>query len=259
MAAPGGTAPPALQVTGLGKSFMGVAALSDVDFTLSTGSVLGLIGPNGSGKSTALDCVTGFVQPDCGRILLDGESIFGKAPHVIAKAGLVRTFQTVKLYDQLTLDDHLSLSLRGLNRTGRSGSSRRRSSDMNRATSWLVKFGLERLRSAPAGILSYGQKKLLALAAALVTQPRIALLDEPLAGVNPRIIDLIRDAVLQANSEGQTFLIIEHNVEFITSCCSEVVVLDAGKKLAAGPPSVIWDDPAVYEAFLGRKGDGHAG
>jgi branched-chain amino acid transport system ATP-binding protein len=259
MAALGAATPPALQVTGLGKSFMGVAALSDVAFTLGTGTVLGLIGPNGSGKSTALDCVTGFVRPDSGQILLDGESIFGKAPHVIAQAGLVRTFQTVKLYDQLTLDEHMSLSLRGLCKAGRSGGSRRRSAERKRATSWLAEFGLEQLRSAPAGILSYGQKKLLALAAVLVTQPRIALLDEPLAGVNPRIIDLIRDAILQANNEGQTFLIIEHNVEFITSCCSEVVVLDAGKKLAAGPPSVIWDDPAVYEAFLGRKGDGHAG
>ena len=248
----------ALQVTGLGKSFMGVAALQDVDFTLTQGTILGLIGPNGSGKSTALDCVTGFVRPDAGQILLDGRSVFGKAPHTIARSGLARTFQTVRLYDELTLDEHIDLALRGLTRSKRSRGGRRRRTDTDRARAWLTLFGLERLRTAPAGILSYGQKKLLTLASVLGAQPRIAMLDEPLAGVNPRVIDLILDAVLQANKEGQTFLIIEHNVEFITSCCSSVVVLDAGRKLAEGPPSVIWEDPAVYEAFLGRKAEHNA-
>lgn len=245
--------PAALQVTGLGKSFMGVAALQDVDFSLTKGKILGLIGPNGSGKSTALDCVTGFVRPDSGQITLDGRSVFGKAPHTIARSGLARTFQTVRLYDELTLDEHIELALRGLTRSKRSRRSRRREADRERAMAWLTLFGLERLRSAPAGILSYGQKKLLTLASVLGAQPRIVMLDEPLAGVNPRVIDLILDAILQANKDGQTFLIIEHNVEFITSCCSSVVVLDAGRKLAEGPPSVIWEDTAVYEAFLGRK------
>lgn len=255
MNAPARPAPAALEVSGLGKSFMGVAALDGVDFTLTAGSVLGLIGPNGSGKSTALDCVTGFVRPDTGRILLDGRSIFGKAPHAIARSGVARTFQNVKLYDELTLHEHMRLALRGLGGSKRS----RRAAGEERARTWLAGLGLDRLRSAPAGILSYGQKKLLALATVLAAEPRIVMLDEPLAGVNPRMIDLIRDAILQANGHGQTFLIIEHNVEFITSCCSSVVVLDAGKRLAAGPPSVIWDDPAVYEAFLGGKADHHAG
>ncbi|URN02915.1 ABC transporter ATP-binding protein [Actinomadura madurae] len=250
-----GKAPAALQVAGLGKSFMGVAALQDVDFTLTVGTILGLIGPNGSGKSTALDCMTGFVRPDSGRITLDGRSIFGKAPHTIARSGLARTFQTVRLYDELTLDEHIELALRGLTGAKRSRRGRRGRADLDRAMAWLTLFGLERLRAAPAGILSYGQEKLLTLASVLGAQPRIAMLDEPLAGVNPRVIDLIRDAVLQANEDGQTFLIIEHNVEFITTCCSSVVVLDAGRKLAEGPPSVIRDDPAVYEAFLGRKAD----
>ena len=248
-------APVALQVTGLGKSFMGVAALQDVDFTLTAGTILGLIGPNGSGKSTTLDCMTGFVRPDSGQVMLGGRSIFGKAPHVIARSGLARTFQTVRLYDELTLDEHIDLALRGLTGAKRSYSSRRQRADRDRARAWLTLFGLERLRAAPAGILSYGQKKLLTLASVLGAQPRIAMLDEPLAGVNPRVIDLILDAILQANKNGQTFLIIEHNVEFITSCCSSVVVLDAGRKLAEGPPSVIWEDSAVYEAFLGRKAD----
>ncbi|SNR56209.1 branched-chain amino acid transport system ATP-binding protein [Actinomadura mexicana] len=245
--------PAALKVTGLGKSFMGVAALQDVDFSLTRGKILGLIGPNGSGKSTALDCMTGFVRPDSGQITLDGQSVFGKAPHTIARSGLARTFQTVRLYDELTLDEHVELALHGLARSRRSRRSRRREADRERAMAWLTLFGLERLRTAPAGILSYGQKKLLTLASILGAQPRIVMLDEPLAGVNPRVIDLILDAILQANKDGQTFLIIEHNVEFITSCCSSVVVLDAGRKLAEGPPSVIWEDPAVYEAFLGRK------
>lgn len=232
-----------LEIAGLGKSFGGVAALSDVSFELRDGEILGLIGPNGSGKSTAVDCITGFTAPDQGSVHLDGRPLTRLSSDAIARAGVVRTFQTIKLYDQLTLDEHMELAHRGLRRRPAA------SADVD----WIDELGLGAKRSAPAGFLSYGQKKLLALATVLSVRPRIVMLDEPLAGVNPRIVEVIRDAVLAANAGGQMFLIVEHNVEFITSCCSRVVVLDAGCKLAEGPPSVIWDDPAVYEAFLGRK------
>jgi branched-chain amino acid transport system ATP-binding protein len=241
------TATPVLEVSGLGKSFLGVAALQDVGFTLREGSVLGLIGPNGSGKSTALDCITGFTRPDSGQVRLRGRDISGRPAHQIARSGLVRTFQTIRLYDELTVGEHLGLALRGLSAEDAG------SDDLRQY--WLEAFKLLRFRDAPAGILSYGQKKLVALAAVLVARPAVVLLDEPLAGVNPLVIEVIDQAIKHANEAGQTFLIIEHNVEFITSCCAEVVVLDAGRKLAEGPPSLIWDDPAVYEAFLGRKAD----
>lgn len=236
---------PLLDVRGLGKSFGGVAALRDVSFGLSEGDVLGLIGPNGSGKSTAVDCITGFTNPDEGSVMLAGESIFRRAPHTIARKGIARTFQTIKLYDELTLDDHMELARRGLRRA-----TRRTTPD---TTDWLGEFELDGKRDTPAGFLSYGQRKLLALATVLAVAPRIAMLDEPLAGVNPRIVEVIRDAIRAANDAGQTFLIVEHNVEFISSCCSRVVVLDAGNKLAEGSPAVIWEDSSVYEAFLGRK------
>ena len=245
-------AAPVLQVDGISKSYKGVAALDNVTFSLREGSVLGLIGPNGSGKSTAIDCVTGFIQLDSGRVLLDGKPITGRAPQVVARKGIARTFQTIKLYDALTLDDHIELTVWGL-RDRRAKS--RRAGVADAASDWLVEFGLDRLRSAPAAILSYGQKKLLALATVLAVSPRIAVLDEPLAGVNPAIIDVIGKAINTANRAGQTFLIVEHNVEFVTERCDTVVVLDAGSKLAEGDPSIIWDNPAVYEAFLGRKPD----
>lgn len=247
------TTRPLLEVEGLSKAFMGVQALDDVSFTLEGGSVLGLIGPNGSGKSTAIDCITGFVPLDAGRVVLDGRSITRSSPHLVARVGIVRTFQTIQLYDALSLDDHVELTLWGLRDRGRRARRQARAA----ASDWLLELGLDRLRSAPAGILSYGQKKLLALATVLAAAPRVATLDEPLAGVNPAVIDVIGRAITTANEAGQTFLIVEHNVEFVTERCSSVVVLDAGAKLAEGPPSIIWDDPAVYEAFLGRKADEH--
>jgi branched-chain amino acid transport system ATP-binding protein len=232
-----------LDIADLGRSFGGVAALRGVSFQLRESEILGLIGPNGSGKSTAVDCITGFTTPDEGRVCLDGRDLGRLSPDAIARAGIARTFQAITLYDQLTLDEHLELAHRGL----------RGDSAADADIDWVAEFGLDDKRTTPAGFLSYGQKKLVALATVLSVRPRIAMLDEPLAGVNPRIVEIIRDAILAANARGQTFLIVEHNVEFITSCCSGVVVLDAGCKLAEGPPSVIWDDPAVYEAFLGRR------
>lgn len=232
-----------LDVADLGRSFGGVAAVKDLDFQLGESEILGLIGPNGSGKSTAVDCITGFTTPDSGTIRLDGRPLTGLSPDAIARAGIARTFQAITLYDQLTLDEHMELAHRGLRREPATAAD----------VDWIAEFGLAGKRSTPAGHLSYGQRKLVSLATVLSVRPRIAMLDEPLAGVNPRIVDLIRQAIWAANGTGQTFLIVEHNVEFITSCCHRVVVLDAGSKLAEGPPTVIWDDPAVYEAFLGRR------
>jgi ABC-type branched-subunit amino acid transport system ATPase component len=232
-----------LDVADLSRSFGGVAAVKNLDFQLGESEILGLIGPNGSGKSTAVDCITGFTTPDSGTIRLEGRPLTGLSPDAIARAGIARTFQAITLYDQLTLDEHMDLAHRGLRGEPATAAD----------VDWLAEFGLDGKRSTPAGHLSYGQRKLVSLATVLSVRPRIAMLDEPLAGVNPRVVDIIRRAIQAANAAGQTFLIVEHNVEFITSCCNRVVVLDVGSKLAEGPPTVIWDDPAVYEAFLGRR------
>jgi ABC-type branched-subunit amino acid transport system ATPase component len=247
-----------LEVTDLRKSYAGVHALDGVSFAVEAGSVTGLIGPNGSGKSTAIDCISGFQQRDGGQIALAGKDISGQAAHHIARAGLMRTFQTVRIYERLSLRDNLAIAAQQFDpatwideflRTRRY----RQAVDKAeaRALELVELIGLKRYWEAETGILSYGQKKLVALAAALMPHPKIVVLDEPVAGVNPSRIREIEVALAELNRAGETFLIVEHNVEFITNLCHRVIVLDQGKKLAEGTAKEIHRDPRVLEAYLG--------
>jgi ABC-type branched-subunit amino acid transport system ATPase component len=247
-----------LEVTDLRKSYAGVHALDGVSFAVEAGSVTGLIGPNGSGKSTAIDCISGFQQRDGGRIVLAGRDISGQAAHDIARAGLMRTFQTVRIYERLNLRDNLAIAAQQFDpatwvdeflRTRRY----RQAVDKaeTRARELVELIGLRRYWEIETGILSYGQKKLVALAAALMPHPRIVVLDEPVAGVNPTRIREIEVALAELNRAGETFLIVEHNVEFITNLCHRVIVLDQGRKLAEGTAQEIHTDPRVLEAYLG--------
>jgi len=247
-----------LEVSDLRKSYAGVHALDGVSFAVEAGSVTGLIGPNGSGKSTAIDCISGFQQRDRGRIVLDGQDISGQAAHRIARAGLMRTFQTVRIYERLSLRDNLAIAAQQFDpatwideflRTRRY----RQAVDKAevRARELVELIGLKRYWEIETGILSYGQKKLVALAAALMPHPKIVVLDEPVAGVNPTRIREIEVALAQLNRAGETFLIVEHNVEFITNLCHRVIVLDQGRKLAEGTAKEIHTDPRVLEAYLG--------
>lgn len=247
-----------LEVTELRKSYAGVHALDGVSFAVEAGSVTGLIGPNGSGKSTAIDCISGFQQRDGGKILLGGRDISGRPAHHIARAGLMRTFQTVRIYERLSLRDNLAIAAQQFDpatwldeflRTRRY----RQAVDKAeaRARELVELIGLKRYWEIETGILSYGQKKLVALAAALMPHPKIVVLDEPVAGVNPTRIREIEVALAELNRAGETFLIVEHNVEFITNLCHRVIVLDQGKKLAEGTAKEIHTDPRVLEAYLG--------
>lgn len=247
-----------LEVTDLRKSYAGVHALDGVSFAVEGGSVTGLIGPNGSGKSTAIDCISGFQKRDGGRIALAGQDISGQAAHHIARAGLMRTFQTVRIYERLNLRDNLAIAAQQFDsatwideflRTRRY----RQAVDKAeaRALELVELIGLKRYWEAETGILSYGQKKLVALAAALMPHPKIVVLDEPVAGVNPSRIREIEVALSELNRAGETFLIVEHNVEFITNLCHRVIVLDQGKKLAEGTAQEIHTDARVLEAYLG--------
>ncbi|MGO8920437.1 MAG: ABC transporter ATP-binding protein [Stellaceae bacterium] len=247
-----------LEIDGLSKAYRGVRAVEQASFTVTAGTITGLIGPNGSGKSTAIDCISGFQRPDAGSVRLAGTDITGLAPHRIAVAGLVRTFQTVRVYDQFDLIDNLlvvAAPFRGvpwydaLLRTQRYRA--RREAAEREARALLDLVGLRRLAALPASILSYGQKKLLALAAALMAKPRLVILDEPVAGVNPSRINEVADILRQANAGGATFLIVEHNVEFITGLCDHVVVFDQGRKLTEGSPAWVHGDPRVLDAYLG--------
>ena len=247
-----------LEVTDLRKSYAGVHALDGVSFAVEAGSITGLIGPNGSGKSTAIDCISGFQQRDGGRIVLAGRDISGQAAHHIARAGLMRTFQTVRIYERLSLRDNLAIAAQQFDpatwideflRTRRY----RQAVDKAeaRARELVELIGLKRYWEIETGILSYGQKKLVALAAALMPHPKIVALDEPVGGVNPTRIREIEVALADLNRAGETFLIVEHNVEFITNLCHRVIVLDQGRKLAEGTAKEIHTDPRVLEAYLG--------
>lgn len=260
---------PLLEVRGLTKRYLGLTAVDDVTFEVEVGTVVGLIGPNGSGKSTIVDCVSGFQPADGGRWLLDGRELTGLPAHRIARAGLTRTFQTVRAYDELTLLENLRVAAQEsdgvgwLQALGRG--SRLRAAETSaeaRGRDLLSTVGLAEYAEAPAAILSYGQRKLLAIAAGMMARPRLVVLDEPVAGVNPTMIRRIEQVIHQLNAEGVTLLIVEHNVDFIMSLCRRVIVLEAGRKIADGPPSLIRSDPRVLAAYLGQAraaelGHGH--
>jgi len=247
-----------LQVSDLRKAYSGVHALDGVSFAVAAGSITGLIGPNGSGKSTAIDCLSGFQKLDGGRVVLADADITGQPAHLIARAGLMRTFQTVRIYERLSLRDNLAIASQQFDsatwvdeffRTRRYREAVEASE--TRARELVALIGLGKYYDIEIGILSYGQKKLVALASALMPHPKIVVLDEPVAGVNPSRIREIEVALQQLNGAGETFLIVEHNVEFITNLCHQVIVLEQGRKLAEGSAAEIHTDPRVLEAYLG--------
>ncbi len=247
-----------LKVEGLCKSFSGVHAVRNAAFEVEDGSITGLIGPNGSGKSTTIDCISGFQRLDSGRLELGGQDITGFNAASVAQAGLIRTFQNVRVYDSYNLLDNLLVadaSFRELSWHDallRTSAFRRVSSAAHEHARELIELvGLTRLIEAPATVLSYGQKKLLAFAAAMMAKPRLIVLDEPVAGVNPTRVNEVADILRKANASGISFLIVEHNVEFINSLCHKVVVFEQGTKLTEGSPEDVRNDPRVLEAYLG--------
>lgn len=253
---------PLLEVRSLTKSFYGVKAVSDLTFSVQPGSVTGLIGPNGCGKSTTIDCITGFQSLDGGSVLLAGENITAWAPNRIAHQGLIRTFQNVQIYDDLSVLENLQVAAQEFDGHGWFDAMMGKSSlqfsereHADKADTLLGEIGLSRYRDAPAGILSYGQKKLVALAASLMPNPSLVILDEPLAGVNPTIIVQIEKLIKKLNKAGQTFLIVEHNIDFIMRQCHRIVVMEAGHKLVEGHPDIVRNDDRVIAAYLGKRAE----
>ena len=251
---------PILEISNLTKSYGAVKAVNDVSIHVGRGEIAGLIGPNGSGKSTFFDCSTGLGKPDSGTVKLDGQDITGWSLNRIAREGrMLRSFQKTVVFKALNVEENLIiagqmftfpsiLSTFGLGRLSKT----RVSALRERARELIKMAGLWDVRHMPAGNLSGGQQKLIQFASMLMPEPKIILLDEPMAGINPKIIERVVDTIRYANkSLGTSFLVIEHNIDVVTSICERIIVLDQGKKLVEGLPHDIIADQRVREAYLG--------
>lgn len=253
------TSMPLLSATGLCKSFGGIQAVQQVSLDVAPGSITGLIGPNGAGKTTLFNLLCNFLQADQGRVVFDGEPITHLPPHQISLQGLVRTFQVARVLSRLSVLDNMVLA--APHQTGeilwknwwQSGQVKREERQLEeRAKEILAIVGLSHMTHEYAGSLSGGQRKLLEMGRALMCNPKLILLDEPAAGVNPSLIRQICGYISTWNQEGMTFLIIEHNMDVIMSLCDRVWVLAEGKNLAVGTPEEIQRNPQVLEAYLGQ-------
>jgi ABC-type branched-subunit amino acid transport system ATPase component len=223
------------------KSFGGVRAVSGVSLSLPRGRIYGLIGPNGSGKTTLFNCITGVERCDRGRILLDGAPIQHLKPYEIARRGVGRTFQMIRVFPELTALENLLVVTTGP-----------RAAAEARARELLAFVKLEGLAGEYAGNLSYGQQKLVEFVRMLMRDPSLVLLDEPAAGVNRTLLNELLDAVRRLRDAGKTVLLVEHDMKVVMGLCEVVFVLDHGEKIAEGPPGTIQGDERVIEAYFGR-------
>jgi neutral amino acid transport system ATP-binding protein len=231
-----------LRAEGVTKSFGGVQALADCSLTARAGQITGLIGPNGSGKTTLFNVMTGYEKAESGQVLLDDAQITGAPPHRVFSLGVARTFQLTRIFPRLTVLENMLVP-------AQHGRSRR--AHRQHAMDLLAFTGIAGHAGALAGTLSYGQRKLLELSYVLVCEPAVVLLDEPAGGVNPSLIHHISDRIRELNRAGRTFLIVEHNMDFVMGLCDQVTVLDSGTVVASGPPEEIRTDPRVLDAYLG--------
>lgn len=250
------TGAPLLHTAGLSRRFGGLAALQDVDLEVRRGEIVGILGPNGAGKSTLFDCVTGFLPPSAGQVMLHADTgdqaLTGRPPHWIAQQGLARTFQLVRVFPALTVRENLLVAQEHRGEPLLAAFRPSPPDVCQRADAFLRAVGLEEFRDAPAGTLSYGQQKLLALAVALMRHPVLVLLDEPVAGVNPTTIEHLKRYIRRQNAAGMTFLIIEHNIEVLMDLADRLYFLADGRVVAQGPPEAIQRNEKVLSLYYGR-------
>ena len=248
-----------LDVDGLVKEFGGLRALDGVDLSVDSGELVGVMGPNGAGKSTFFNCVSGVVEPDRGTVAFDGEDVTGDQPEVLARSGLVRTFQHTRQLDTMTVRENVRLAaldqpgertLPALVRTDEMETVERGVAE--RADELIETFELDHLRDEYASSLSGGQRKLLELARVLMLDPDLLLLDEPFAGVNPTLTNEIAGRIEELNDDGMTVVVIEHELETLTALVDRLVVLEQGRVLVDGDPETVLSDERVIDAYLGE-------
>ncbi len=241
---------PLLEVRDAAKSFGGIKAVDGCSFCVEEGTITALIGPNGAGKTTMFNMINGLHRSDSGAIVFQGENIEHLQPHQITRRGISRTFQISRELSDMTVLENVVVQspakgLVGLLKQSILGEERERGMDL------LEFVGIADLADEPAAKLSYGQKKLMDLAAGMMMHPRLFLLDEPAGGINPTLLDVIIDRVERMREQGVTFLIVEHNMDMVMNVCDPVIVMAYGKVLSEGPPDVIQSDEDVLEAYLG--------